>query len=88
MSARVPMRTTVVWLGLIAATCVTWWLGTGHAGHGATWELSVLIAVAFGKVYLVGDEFMELRHAPRPLRIVFGAWVIAVGGGAIALSVS
>jgi hypothetical protein len=82
----VPVRTTFVWLVLIVATGVTWWLGTGHAGHGTTWEVPVLISVAFAKAYLVGDEFMELRHAPVPLRMAFGAWTIAVGGGAIALT--
>jgi hypothetical protein len=83
---RVPAGTRVVWLVLIVATGVTWWLGTGHAGHGTTWEVVVLIVVAFAKAYLVGDEFMELRHAPASLRMAFGAWTIAVGGGAIALT--
>jgi hypothetical protein len=87
MTGRVPARTTAIWLVLIVATGVTWWLGTGHVGHGAAWELTVLIIVAFAKVYLVGDEFMELRKAPLLLRTAFGAWTIAVAGGAIALSV-
>ncbi|BBZ32858.1 hypothetical protein AWB99_20825 [Mycolicibacterium confluentis] len=27
----------------------------------------------------VGSEFMEIRHAQRALRIIFGGWIVAVG---------
>jgi hypothetical protein len=35
------------------------------AGHG----LALAIPVAFLKVYLIGSEFMEVRTAPRALRL-------------------
>ena len=34
---------------------------------------------AFGKAWIVGREFMELRHAPLVLRAIFGGWVVVVG---------
>jgi len=80
MTFDVPARATVVWLTLMAATCVTWWLGTGHVGYrGASWEVLALIVVACIKIYLVGYEFMELRGAPVALRAVFSVWTAALG---------
>jgi len=80
MSHGVPARTTAVWIVLMTATCATWWLGTGHAGHrGANWEVLSLILVAWVKIHLVGYEFMELRGAPLALRAAFSVWTAAVG---------
>jgi hypothetical protein len=80
MNSTVPMRSTLVWLILILATCITWWLGTGHTGErGATWEVSSLVVIACVKIHLVGYEFMELRSAPSILRFAFSAWTTALG---------
>jgi hypothetical protein len=80
MTFSVPVRTTLVWLGLMAATFVTWWLGTGHAGErGASWEVLSLITIACVKVHCVGYEFMELRAAPIGLRAAFTLWLITLG---------
>ncbi len=57
------------WLLLVAATLVSWALGTDH-GTGAT-VVVVVLAIAAWKVRLVGLDFMELRHAPIALRAVF-----------------
>jgi hypothetical protein len=62
------------------ATCATWWLGTGHAGHrGATWEVLSLIVIACAKIHMVGQEFMELRGAPVVLRAAFSTWTVTLG---------
>jgi hypothetical protein len=37
------------------------------------------------KVYLIGSEFMEVRTAPRALRLAFGAWVVVLTLGLIAI---
>lgn len=77
----------MVWLVLLLATFATWWLGAGHTwARGASWELVLLLAAAFGKVYLVGTEFMELRHAPRTLHFTFALWVVVFGLGAMVLA--
>jgi hypothetical protein len=83
----VPVRTTVIWVGLVLATCLTLWLGSGHATAQQGMRLAVAFAipVAFLKIYFIGSEFMELRGAPPLLRGAFIAWVVVVGASATAL---
>jgi hypothetical protein len=83
----VPLRTTAVWVTLLVATCVTWWLGTGHVDGGTRWEVLLLIAIAVVKISLIGHEFMELRGAPKLLRALFSAWTAALGIAAALLAV-
>jgi len=87
MITGVPRRTTAVWIALMAATCVTWWLGTGHVGAGEYALLAAVatIVIAFVKIILVGFEFMELREAPFLLRAAFSFWVVGVGSTAVVL---
>ena len=68
---------TFVWLGLMLVTGVSWWLGTDH---GANHKLAtiVVMVVAFTKVRFVGMYFMELRHAPLPLKLIFQGWCVVV----------
>jgi caa(3)-type oxidase subunit IV len=70
-------KTTVVWLGLIIATIVSWQVGT----HGGSAEVStsIVVAIAFLKVRFVGLWFMELKDAPLPLRFIFEGYVVIVG---------
>ena len=67
----------VVWVVLVAATTLSWWLGDGHGSRETATVL--VIAVAFLKVFLVGHYFMELRTAPLPLRLAFTTWVGVIG---------
>jgi hypothetical protein len=72
-------RAGVSWLLLVAATLVSWAVGAEH-GTGSAVAVLVL-GIAAIKVRLVGLDFMELRHAPIPLRAVFegycvGMWVL------------
>jgi hypothetical protein len=75
------VRITVmhVWLGLLAATCLSWALGTSGA-TGSRRELggAVILTVAFVKVRFVGHWFMELRGAPTVLRRLFDGWCVLV----------
>lgn len=75
-------RAGVSWLILIAATLASFALGADH-GTGSLVAVAVL-AIAAIKVRLVGLDFMELRHAPIPLRIAFevycvGLWALLSG---------
>lgn len=67
-----------VWVVLVIATALSWWLGHDHALGEDSKKLgtSLVMIVAFVKVALVGGYFMELRHAPQWLQAVFGAWVV------------
>ncbi|MCC2657898.1 MAG: Prokaryotic Cytochrome oxidase subunit [Panacagrimonas sp.] len=73
-----------VWLLLMAATFVTTWMLTKDAFPLRIATIAIVLIAAI-KVRLVLLHFMELRHAPLPLRLVFEAWVIAVTGALIAL---
>jgi hypothetical protein len=64
------------WLLLIAATVVSWAVGAEH-GTGSVVAVIVL-AIAAIKVRLVGLDFMELRHAPIPLRAVFECYCVVM----------
>lgn len=63
----------VVWAALVAATLISLALGEDWIGHGDL-AAALVIAIAFIKVRLVGMHFMELRHAPLPLRLAFQAY--------------
>ena len=69
-------RAGVSWLILVAATLASFALGADH-GTGSLVAVAVL-AIAAIKVRLVGLDFMELRHAPIPLRAAFEVYCVAL----------
>lgn len=69
-------RAGVSWLILIAATVLSWAVGAEH-GTGSMVGV-VVLAIAAVKVRLVGLDFMELRHAPVPLRAAFEAYCLGM----------
>jgi heme/copper-type cytochrome/quinol oxidase subunit 4 len=79
---RSLVRTAVtpVWFFLVLATAVSWWLGADQGLGADAHEIAtvLVICVAFIKVGFVGMYFMELRHAPRALRLIFQAWCTIV----------
>ena len=82
MLALMRNRAGVSWLILVAATLASFALGADH-GTGSLVAIAVL-AIAAIKVRLVGLDFMELRHAPIPLRVAFevycvGLWALLSG---------
>jgi hypothetical protein len=87
--AGFPRRATLVWIGLVLATVLTFWLGTDHpfAAKSVRLASSIAIAIGVGKAAFIGLEFMELRHAPRGLRLAFLTWCVVVGGGCLLLHI-
>jgi hypothetical protein len=69
-------RAGVSWLILVAATLASWLVGAEH-GTGSMLAV-VVLAIAAVKVRLVGLDFMELRHAPIPLRVAFEIYCAAL----------
>jgi Prokaryotic Cytochrome C oxidase subunit IV len=67
-------RAVAVWVVLMVATALSWWLGVAHGAGGLGGPL--ILTVTFGKIFLVGDHFMELRSAARALRLVFAGWCV------------
>jgi hypothetical protein len=74
---RFGWELTAAWIALVAATCLSWYLGDGH-GAATVGSIGVLV-VAFMKVHVVGQHFMELRGAPPMLRRLFRAWCVVAG---------
>jgi heme/copper-type cytochrome/quinol oxidase subunit 4 len=66
-----------VWMLLMAATILTTW-GLTKDGFPVRLATIAIVLIAAIKVRLVLLHFMELRHAPLPLRLVFEGWVVVV----------
>ena len=84
---HVPIRPTVTGAVLVMATAATFWVGTNHPFSmlGTEFAPALTLMLAFLKAALIGNEFMEISGAPRPLRMAFAAW-IAVFATATALA--
>jgi Prokaryotic Cytochrome C oxidase subunit IV len=68
---------TIVWSMLMVATVATTWLLSKNALTAGLGTAGTL-ALAGWKVRFVLLDFMELRHAPWPLRIAFEVWSVGV----------
>ena len=79
MAASLQSRVTGIWVGLIAATMLSWQFGHGFGFrekfHYAT---AAILIITFVKIRFVFLDFMELRTAPWPLRMAFEVWAVSV----------
>ena len=71
-------RTSLIWLLLVGATILSFELGHGVGLDDATAAGAAILIVSFIKVRLVILDFMEIRDAPRWMRIVGEIWVVLV----------
>ncbi|MGQ0698449.1 MAG: cytochrome C oxidase subunit IV family protein [Panacagrimonas sp.] len=78
-------RITLVWIVLVGATILSWELGHGFALTNLDYVRASIIAVAFIKVRYVILDFMEIRHAPRFMRVTAEVWALVVCLALIAL---
>lgn len=67
-------RISLVWLLLVGATLLSWQLGHGAVLTGRALPGVAILVLAFVKARFVIIEFMELRQAPRAMRIVAEGW--------------
>jgi hypothetical protein len=90
VNGAVPRRVTVVFAGLVVATCITWSLGSRPSPTDNASDLAAVltILIASAKIYFIGRDFMELRSGPPSLRTAFNVWVVAVAVAATALEVA
>jgi hypothetical protein len=64
---------------LVAATVLSWALGTSHGfGDDHNLNSALILLIAFVKVRFIGLYFMELRDAPLALRGIFEAYCAVV----------
>jgi Prokaryotic Cytochrome C oxidase subunit IV len=84
-----PARLTMVWAILSAVTIVSWWLGrTAHAGGHLVASVPVtvgILAIALFKCRLIIRQFMEVRSAPRWLKLFTDGWLLVFWGAVLAL---
>ncbi len=72
------------WIVLIGATALSWQFGHGLAfGAQVHYGTVFVLVITSLKVRVVFLEFMELRHVPLPLRLVFEAWTGVVAGAVL-----
>ena len=79
MTALLKKPITLAWAALVAMTCLSWESARGiplfdQLGGGSVFVL----VLALFKVRLIMMWFMELREAPRPLRLFAEAYPVAV----------
>lgn len=67
--------TTPIWLLLVAATGLSWWLGHGSGGDNLRQAATAMILIAAFKIRLVVRHFMDVGKAPLPLQWLLDAWL-------------
>lgn len=68
-------RAVSVWLVLVTATLLSWWL-VEHGSVTGRIATTAALSIAAFKARLVFLHFMELRSAPWPWRALFEAWAL------------
>jgi hypothetical protein len=66
---------TVVWVVLVGASFLSYWLGADHGIRIATLSAAIVLLIGFLKAWLVGRYYMETRETTIVLRTIFDAWV-------------
>ncbi len=80
-------RTTLVWGLLVGATLLSWELGHGGGFESVRLAGAAIFVITFIKVRFVILDFMELRDAPRWMRMVGEGWIVLICSVLIALFV-
>lgn len=68
-------RIDAIWLVLLAATGLTWWLGEHPDATMGTFMACVVLALSGIKGCLIVLDYMELRHAPALWRRLLLGWL-------------
>lgn len=71
-------RLTGVWAVLLVLTFGSFAVGIEQSDRLTFAATLVIIGVAMLKVRFIGLHFMDLRIAPRPLRMIYEAWIVVV----------
>lgn len=67
---------SLLWFAMAGASVLTYWLGTDHPMlQSARIAAALMLLIAFIKVWVVGNYFMETRDCPRSVRNSFAIWL-------------
>jgi hypothetical protein len=70
------LSTNTLWLFLLAATGLTYWLGeSGQLRHASMVPVLVIFGASIAKGWVVINDFMEVRHAPSLWRNLLAGWL-------------
>ncbi|MFD7256903.1 cytochrome C oxidase subunit IV family protein [Streptomyces sp. NPDC059874] len=84
--SRDSQHALAAWVVLVALTALSWiFVDHGYTGFGVKAGASLVLAVAFIKVFIVGLIFMEHRRAAPALRIAYASWCAVTGTAVIGL---
>ena len=80
MSALLKTRETSVWLILMVVSISNWVLGSQRSSleSDSSAAVIILLTLAFFKVSLIMQYFMEVRHANNELKVSCNLWLLAV----------
>ncbi|MGN7709656.1 cytochrome C oxidase subunit IV family protein [Agrobacterium radiobacter] len=67
-------RITLIWIGLMVATALSWVVGH-ESPTGSAIALATVLAISITKARFVGRDFMELNHAPVAMQIALDVWL-------------
>lgn len=67
--------TTPIWLLLVLATGLSWWLGHESGGDKLRLTATAMIFIAAFKIRLVVRHFMEVGNAPQLLQWLLDTWL-------------
>lgn len=70
---------------LTVLTVGSYFLGIDHFLGFSRVAMAVILLIAFVKVWLVTEYFMDIRHAPNWLKIVVNGWTLVTAGVVIGL---
>jgi hypothetical protein len=65
----------MIWLFLVVASISIGWLADHH-GVFAQWTVPIVVLIAAIKARAIILYFMEVKHAPWKLRLIFEVWVV------------
>jgi hypothetical protein len=88
MTSTAMRGATIAWIVLCAMTIGSWWLAPAHSGAAVAPSLSITVAVivfGFIKSRLIIRYFMEVRTAPRWLRLATDGWLAALWVGVLVI---
>jgi hypothetical protein len=80
MSVLLKTRETAVWLILMVVSISNWVLGSQRSSleSDSSAAVIILLTLAFFKVSLIMQYFMEVRHANNELKVSCNLWLLAV----------
>jgi heme/copper-type cytochrome/quinol oxidase subunit 4 len=84
MRRSIPPSASLAWAVLVILTVASWAIGSGH-GVGRQVVGSLVLVLAAVKAIVVSAEFMELRGAPRLLRLAVHGELVAGTGALVGL---